>query len=246
LWTNYNQLSCEIEINIRVSSLKWKIKNLSKSVGKKNYRSFQVGISELRKNLEFFLENSEIVSPPVANFELNRLKQRIDIFCNCTSEVLVPINKLFSLEEEIEAQNFEDYQNSFPVDSEVDETGYAEEMRRDTGQFVDFDLVAMDDFLDHLWDVLFEKEIKPYSLFSYKHSVNLILLSRFFNSWNLKIAACNNCRSVFERAKNDIEEYYKSVSALESESRQRRWKLRDDAIIVIVSVGLSTLIQYLI
>ncbi|MGD0405701.1 MAG: hypothetical protein ABSB10_03525 [Candidatus Bathyarchaeia archaeon] len=244
VWANFNQLSYEVEINIAISSLKWRIKNLSKTVGKKNYRSFQAGINRLRINLINFLENSEIVSPPVSNFELNRVKKRIDIFSNCTSEVLVPINKLFSLEEEIEEQNNENYEN-FLLD-DVDETGYVEEIRQKTGQFTDFDLKAMDDFLDHLWDVLFEKEIKPYSVISYKHPVNLILLSRFFDSWNAKIATCNNCKLIFERASKDIEEYYKSATELESESRQRRWRLRDDVIIVIVSVGLSTLIQYLI
>ena len=152
---------------------------------------------------------------------------------------MVPSKKLFSLEEEID-----DHNRGASSEEFFDEED--EHMRDLTGQFFNFDLQAMDDFLDHLWDVLFDKEVKPYSLFSFKHPVNLILLSRFFKTWNSKIAKYVNCSSIFERTKNDIEEYYKSVSELERESRQRRWKIRDDVMIVGVSVGLSTLIQYLI
>lgn len=242
IWSNFKQLDYEMGVSRQISFLKWRIKSLSKpSEKKKNYRSFQANMTVLRNYLVGFLENSEIVSPPISNFELNRLKTRIDIFSNVASEVLVPSNKLFSFEEEFDAHYGFDMPPEEPDDRDEEENN-----RGITGQFFEFDLRAMDEFLDHLWDVLFDKEAKRYSPLSYKHPVNLILLSRFFDKWNSKIAVCGNCKAVFEKAKKDIEEYYKSVGELENERRQRRWKLRDDAIIVIVSVSLSTLIQYLI
>lgn len=247
MWSNYNQLSYETELNKSISSLKWRIRNLSKPSGKKNYRSLQAGITELRRNLMGYLDNSAIVSLPVADFELNRLKKRIDIFSNCASEALVPIDKLFSLAEERDKEFYgeppedEDFEHY-----EFGKTYETQQERAMTGEFTEFDLDAMDDFVDHLWDVLFDKEVKRYWILSYKHPVNLILLSRFFATWNRKISKCSNCKEIFEKASKDIEAYYESVNELKGESRQRRWKLRDDAIIVIVSVGLSTLIQYLI
>jgi hypothetical protein len=247
VWSNYNQLSYEIRVNQAISWLKWRIKRLRTSKEKKNYRAFQFEITILRTNLMNFLENSEIISPPIANFELNRLKERIDIFSNCASEALVPINKLFSRAEEFGAEVAQAQSESGEFNPDDELLEMEEEQNREmTGEFTDFDLKAMDDFLDHLWDVLFEKEVKPYSPSPYKHPINLILLSRFFDRWNSKIATCPNCKEIYKRAKKDIEDYYKSVSEMEQESRQRRWRLRDDVIVVIVSVGLSTLIQYLI
>jgi hypothetical protein len=243
-YANFNQLSFETEVNKTIRLLKLEIKSLSEPLPFyfKNYRSFQAKITQLRTNLIDFLENSEIVSPPIPNFEFNRLKKRIDIFFNCVSEVLVPINKLFSYEEEIDAHHY----GTLPDEEFETEHEEEEHLRETTGQFTEFDLNAMAEFLDYLWGVLFEKETEPYSPLHYKHPVNMVLLSRFFDSWNKKIAACQNCKVIFKKASDDIEAYYASVSELESERRQRRWKLRDDVIVVIASVGISTLIQYLI
>jgi hypothetical protein len=243
VWQNFNQVSVEYRLNTNIMFLKRRIDLLNKVKEKKNYRSFQFLITDLRRNLIDYLENSEIVSPPVANFELDRLRKNIDIFFNCASETLVPINKLFSLEDEIEASKYED--EGEPPDK-ILEWENQDLLRLETGQFDHFDLQAMDEFLDHLWDVLFDKEPKPYLISSFKHPVNIMLLSKFFIKWNQKISVCYNCKSVFKKASDDIEEYYKSMSELESEKRKRRWELRDDVIVVLVSVVLSTLIQYLI
>lgn len=243
LWANYNQLSYETELNKSISSLKWRLKSLQKPSGKKNYRSIQAGITELRNNLIGYLNNSLIVSLPISNFELNRLKQRMDIFFNCASETLVPINKLFSLEDEIEDYYFGERMQTADEEAEQE---WKQHNRQESGEFTEFDLDAMDEFLDHLWDVLFDREPKRYSLYGYKHPINLILLSRFFVTWNQKIAVCDNCKQVFAKAEQDIEAYYKSVTELEGENRQRKWRLRDDVIIVIASVSISTIIQYLI
>jgi hypothetical protein len=248
LWLNYDQLSYELEVSKSISNLKWRIRYLSKPQGKKNYRSFQAGISELRRNLIGYLDKSEIVSLAVPDFELNRLKKRIDIFSNCVSEALVPIDKLFSNAAE---RDKEFYGEPPPDDEEFEVYDFGKsyetaQERAMTGEFTDFDLDAMDEFLDHLWSALFDKEVRRYSIFSYKHPVNLLLLSRFFDEWNVKIARCNNCKPIFKKANEDIEAYYRTVSQLEGENRQRKWKLRDDVILVITSVAISTFIQYLL
>ena len=243
IWSTYNQLSLELEINKTIRFLKWNIKKLSEPSEKKNYRSLQGNITELRNSIVGYLDNSLIIGLPVSNFELNRLKKRIDIFTNCASEALVPINEVFSQIDKYESDCFQDYQEYYEKErakESLDEKNF----RKDTGYFQNFDLPAMDEFLDNLWNVLFEKEVRRYYPLAYKHSVNLILLSRFFAKWNSRISDCQNCKELYEKNKADIEEYYKSVSELEGENRQRKWKLRDDAIIVVVSVALSTLIQH--
>ncbi len=248
IWKNFNQLDYETHVNLDINSLKWRIRSLNITKEKKNYRALQSNIAGLRSNLINYLENSEVVSPPVSNFELNRVKKRIDVFFNCKSEVLVPIDKLFSLSEQ---RDKEFYGEPPEEDEDFDhyEFGKTYEINQErgmTGEFNEFDLEALDEFLDYLWDVLFDKEIKPYSVYSYKHPVNLILLSKFFDMWNSKIERCENCKMVYKKARYDIEEFYKSEDELESEKRQRSWQLKDNVIVVLVSVGLSTFIQYLI
>lgn len=245
IWTNYNQLSYEMEVNKSISSLKWRIKRLSEPSEKKNYRSLQAGITELRRNLVGYLVNSEIVSLPVPNFELNRLRKRIDIFCNCASEALVPIDKVFSVTDRKYEEYYQIHLEEYREEREKEKQS-SELQRKKTGYFNSFDLLAMDEFLDHLWDVLFDKEIKSHGILSYKHPVNLTLVSQFFKYWNNEISRCKNCQKRYKIISDDIETYYESVNQLANENRQRRWKLRDDAIIVIVSVSLSTLIQYVI
>ena len=80
VWQNFNQVSVESRLNTDIRLLKRRIELLNKAKGKKNYRSFQVFITDLRRDLIDYLENSEIVSPPVANFELNRLRKNIRHF----------------------------------------------------------------------------------------------------------------------------------------------------------------------
>jgi hypothetical protein len=246
-YVSTNQILAELSVNFSISNLKWTVFFLTKRQGNKSYRSLQAKMNRLRTSLLDFLEYSEILTPPVFNYELNRLRKRIDIFFNCASEVLVPINKRFS-----RSQEYDDYLAQMAYESEEHPTDeeYAEmneeQMRQETGEIVCFDLYAMDEFLNYFWIVVFEKEAKRYSAFSFKHPVNLIMLSRFFDSWNSLLASCANSKGIYEKASKDIEEYYKSVGELESERRQRTWRLRDDVIVVLVSVCLSTLIQYLI
>ena len=82
-----------------------------------------------------------------------------------------------------------------------------EQVRQETGEIVCFDLYAMNEFLDYFWIVMFEKEAKHYSPFSFKHPVNLIMLSRFFESWNSVLVSCASSKETYEKASKDIEEH---------------------------------------
>lgn len=246
-YVSTNQIIAELGLNISISNLKWSLLFLRRRQKSKNYRSLQAKMNRLRTSLLDFLEYSEILTPPVFNYELNRLKKRIDIFFNSASEVLVPISKSFSRAQDYDEEMAKMYYDSVEHPTEEEEAEMLEESQiAESGGIVSFDLLAMDEFLSYFWIVLFEREPKRYSPFSFKHPVNLIMLSRFFESWNSVLASCVNSKGIYERASKDIEEYYKSIGELESEKRQQRWRLRDDVIIVLVSVGLSTLIQYLI
>jgi ABC-type multidrug transport system fused ATPase/permease subunit len=242
-----SQLNYETSLNSSIYDARDYIAELRKPRTIKNYRSLQGKINRVRRNLKDFVEYSEILSPPIFNYELDRLQQRIDIFFNCASEVLVPINKLFSRAAEFEQEMAEaQYRGSqVSIEEEVLEMEEAN-MRQMTGEISYFDLEAMDDFMRYLWIALFEKEAKRYSPLSFKHPVNLIVLSRFFDSWNSDISSCSNCKAVFEKASKDIEGYYKQLGRIESKRRQQIWQLRDEVLIVILSVGISTLVQYLI
>ena len=247
IYVSTNQIIAELSVNFSISNLKWSIFFLRKRQASKNYRSLQAKMNRLRTSLLDFLEYSEIITPPVFNYELNRLKMKIDKFFNSASEVLVPINKSFSRAQDYDEEMASMYYDSLEHPTEDEEAEMFEEThRQESGEIVSFDLSAMDEFLNYFWIVLFEKEPKRYSAFSFKHPVNLIMLSRFFDSWNSILASCADSKGIYEKASKDIEEYYKSVGELESERRQRTWRLRDDVIVVLVSVGFSTLIQYLI
>jgi hypothetical protein len=240
------QLNFEISLNSSIYDAIYYIGELMKPKTIKNYRLFQGRINRVRRNLKNFVEYSEILSPPIFNYELDRLQKRIDIFFNCSSEVLVPINKLFSRAEEFE-QHMEEGQWDSQVSAEQEFLEMDEEHTRDmTGEIGDFDLGAMDEFMRYLWIALFEKETKRYSPLSFKHPVNLILLSMFFDRWNTIISSCSNSKAIFEKANKDIENYYKQLGRIESKRRQQMWQLRDEVLIVILSVGISTLVQYLI
>ena len=246
---NYVQITSEIELNYAINQLRRCIFSLvtKEERDKRNYRSLQVWINELRLDIVFYLNKSAFVSPPITNFELVRLKKKMDVFFNCSSEVLVPLDKLFSHADEINADY---WATCSPEEDLVEDEEAISELKyqrmEKTGQFDEFGLTEMDDFLIHLLDVLFDKEIKPYSWRTFKHPVNILLISKFFNVWNQKISNCTNCKQSFDKATNDIDEYYKSVDQLESEKRQRKWQLMDDTKIILFSVVLSTIIQYLI
>lgn len=246
-YRSFIQLNFEISLNSSIYDARYYIEELRKPKTIKNYRSFQGRINRVRENLKDFVEYSEILSPPIFNYELDRLQKRIDIFFNCASEVLVPINKLFSRAEEFEREEARAYDESSQAPSDEEILEMVEEQSRDiTGEISNFDLGAMDEFMGYLWIALFEKETKRYSPLSFKHPVNLIVLSRFFEGWNSVISSCSNSKAIFEKANKDIENYYKQLGRIESKRREQMWQLRDEALIVILSVGISTLVQYLI
>jgi hypothetical protein len=213
---------------------------------KKDFRALQVKINNFRRDLKNFIDYSEIISPPVYGYELNRLQKGIDIFFNSISEVLFSKPNVFSRAQKIEQQQTLDYYESLehPTEEEIEE--HFEQMAHDEEGIINwFDLYALDEFLQYLGDTLFART-DAFSPFSYKHPIDLITLSRFFDHWNSVVSSCRNCRSAFKKSKEDIEEYYKLLGRRESERRQRMRRLTDDALIVIISVVLSIIVNYLL
>ncbi|HUW47129.1 MAG TPA: hypothetical protein VMW36_00065, partial [Patescibacteria group bacterium] len=139
-----SQLNYETSLNSSIYDAREYIAELRKPRTIKNYRSLQEKISGVRQNLKNFVEYSEILSPPIFNYELDRLQQRIDIFFNCASEVLVPINKLFSRAAEFEQEMAEAQYRDSPVSIEEEVLEMEEaNMRQMTGEISYFDLEAM-------------------------------------------------------------------------------------------------------
>jgi hypothetical protein len=243
-WRGALQISLETSLNGAISGVRREIERIRKQ--KKDSRVLQVKLNNTRINLKEFINYSEIISPPVYNYELDRLQKRIDIFFNSVSEVLFSKPNVFSRAQKIEQQQSLDYYESVehPTEEELEE--HIEEMEKDMIGIIDwFDLYALDEFLQYLGNTLFA-HTEAFSPFSYKHAVDLITLSRFFDHWNSVVSSCKNCRRTFEKAKNDVEEYYKLLGERETQHRQRMLRLIDAVAVVIASVVLSTIVGYLI
>lgn len=243
-YRSFNQILSELELNRAVFSVRKEIKDLRRQKAEEqNFYALQVKINTLRVDLKTFIEFSAIVTPPIFNYELERLQKGIDIFFNSTSEVLFPINITTSRAQEIQETLDQAYYESVEHPTREELTEMQEEM--DMGEITYFDLYALDEFLQYFGAAFFT-HVKPYSPLGYKHPINLIGLSRFFDSWNSVVSSCKNSQGIFEQAKKDIEEYYKLIGARESRRRERRSRLVENALLVIISVIASTVTNYLI
>lgn len=243
-WRSLLQIVQEMLLNSSIFHVRREIERIRRQ--RKGFRALQFKINNARRELKDLIDYSEIISPPIYNFELDRLQKRIDLFFNVISEVLFPIPQVFSREEEIEQQMCEAYYRSQerPTEEEMAEQ-YEEMQKRQEGIIDWFDLSALDEFLFYLGDSLFAHS-EVFSPFSFKHPINLIMLSRFFERWNTIVSSCRNCKNAYKKSKEDIEEYYKLLGRRESERRQRMRRLTDDALIVIISVVLSIIVNYLL
>lgn len=139
-----SQILLETSLNGAISSVRREIKRIRKQ--KKDFRVLQVKINNTRRNLKEFIDYSEIISPPVYNYELDRLQKRIDIFFNSVSEVLFSKPNVFSRAQKMEQQQSLDYYESVehPTEEELEEQ--IEEMEKDIIGIIDrFDLYALDE-----------------------------------------------------------------------------------------------------
>jgi len=246
---SYSQILYELSLNASIHSVRKEIKKLRerrKQRQEEDVRPLQVKVNKVRIDLKNFIDFSEILTPPIYNYELDRLQKGIDVLFNSISEVLFPMHHVFSQAQKIEQQQTLDYYDSLehPTKEELEEQ-WEEMQKEEMGEIDWFDFYALDEFLQYLGDVLFTRT-KAYSPFSKKHPINLILLSRFFDYWNSVVSSCRNCKSTYEKARKDVEEYYRLLGRRELQRRQRMRRLIDDLLIVIISVAVSTIVNYLI
>lgn len=219
------------------------IKKVISQKGASDFRSLQTNMNRVRTDLKYFIEWSATLTPPISDYELDRLQRAIDIFFNTASEVLFPTPFVFSRAERIERERTLDYYSSqeHPTKEEIDEQ--LQEMEYAEGGIINwFDFMALDEFLNYLGDILFSPT-KPYSAFHSKHPVNVILLSKFFKYWNLVISSCKNSRIVYKKVEQDIERYHSDIEKRETQRRQRMSELKDKVLIVIISVIVSTIVN---
>jgi hypothetical protein len=234
------QILSELSLNKFILNVREDIENLNQKKDEQKYTHYlQVDINRVRLNLKNLVESSEIISPPIHNYELDRLQRRIDIFFNAISEVLFPSYGIFSEQERIEAENLE---SMIPPEQWEEEEAGQDPF---TGRIIEFDRYALDEFMEYLGKALFEP-VRPYSPFSYRHPINLIRLSRFFDEWNSIVSSCSNCKGIFTKVEGDVTKYYEEIGRMETQRKQRMRSLTDSVLIVIVSVVLSTVVGYLI
>jgi hypothetical protein len=239
-WRSLIQINSEFSLNRYILNVREDIENLNQKKDEEKYtRYLQMDINRVRFNLKILVESSEIVSPPIYNYELDRLQKRIDIFFNTISEVLFPSYGIFSEEARIESEH---YESMIPPEQMGEEEAGREPF---TGKIIAFDRYALDEFMMYLGKALFEP-VRPYSPFSYRHPINLIRISRFFTEWNSIIASCLNCKGIFAKVEGDVTKYYEEIGRMETQRKQRMRSLTDSTLIVIVSVVLSTVVGYLI
>jgi len=242
-WRSSLQISQELLLCASIFSARKEVDHIRRH--QKDLNALQFKINKARRELKDFIEYSEVISPPVHSYELNRLHKGIDIFFNSTSEVLFSKPNAFSRKQSIEEQMTLDYYESLehPTREELDEQ--FEEMQKEEMGVIDwFGIAELDEFLQYLGDNLFAWT-EPFSPFSYKHPIDLITLSRFFEHWNSVVSSCKNCRNASEKSRQDIEKFYEVQGERETQRRQRAGKLTDNIMVVIVSVVLSVIVNYL-
>jgi hypothetical protein len=242
-WRSLNQILFEMSLNVSICKVRAEIKSIRR-LKKKDYRALQVKINNFRMNLKDYIDYSKIISPPIFSYELNRLQKGIDVFFNSTSEVLFSKPNIFSRAQNIEQQQTLDEYESIehPTEDELEEQ-YDEMQKAEMGIIDWFSIFALDEFLQYLGDTLFV-HTERFSPFSYKHPIDLITLSRFFDHWNSIVSSCRNCKTTFAKAKKDVEEYYRLIGRREWQRKQRRQRLTDALMVVIISAVVSTLVNY--
>jgi len=243
-WRSLLQVLQEVTLSFSVFRVRKEIKRIGK--GKKDFRSLQFGINNIRRELKDFIDYSEIVWPPVYGYELHRLQKAIDVFFNSTSEALFSKPNVFSRAQKMEEQLTLDYYQNLehPTKEEIEE-GFEEMQKSEVGIIDWFNIYALDEFLQYMGDTLFARTT-AFSPRSYKHPIDLITLSRFFDHWNSVVSSCRNCKSAYEKSRQDIEEYYKLLGRREAQRGQRMRKLLDDIMVVTISVVLSVIVNYII
>jgi hypothetical protein len=236
-WRSLVQIGQEMLLNSSIFHVRREIERIRRQ--RKGFRALQFKINNTRRELKDLIDYSQIISPPIYDYELHRLQKGIDIFFNSISEVLFSKPNIFSRAQKIEQQQTLDYLTEEEIEEHFEQMAHDEE-----GIINWFNLYALDEFLQYLGDSLFAYR-EAFSPFSRKHPIDLITLSRFFDHWNSVISSCRNCKRAYKKSKEDIEEYYKLLGRRESERRQRMRRLIDDALIVITSVIASIIVTYL-
>jgi hypothetical protein len=190
--------------------------------------------------LKDFISFSAILSPPIFNYELDRVQKRIDIFFNSICKILFAPERPYTRAQLIEQQQTLEYYESqeHPTEEELAEE-YEAAQRHDRGEIDWFDRETLDEFMQWLGDTLFVKT-EPFRPFSYRHPINLIDISGFFENWNSVVLRCDE--NTFEEAQKDIDEYYASIR----QGRQRMRGLTDNVVVVVISVFLSVILSKLI
>lgn len=249
-WKSCNQILLELSLNSSISSVRREIERIL-TKERKDFRVLQFRINSARIELKDFIDYSQIVIPPIYGYELQRLQKGIDVFFNATSEVLFSKPNIFSRAQKIEQKEQElqqiiDRYSESGNPTEDDLCEQFEEKQKDEEGIIDtFDFLALDEFLIFLGDTLFARTEK-FSPIAFKHPIDLITLSRFFDNWNSVVSSCDNCKSAFEKSRRDIEKYYRLLGRRELHRKQRMSRLMDNVMVVIVSVTLSIIANYLI
>ena len=168
-------------------------------------------------------------------------QKRIDIFFNSISKMLFPPKRPHTVAQETQRQQTLDYYESLePTQAELhQEFEEFAEHKDETGEIYSFDREALDQFMKYLGDTLFVKT-KPFSPISFRHPIDLIETSGFFETWNSVASRCD--KVTFEEAQKDIDEYYASIR----QEKQRMRGLKDNVVVVVISVFLSVILSKLI
>lgn len=201
---SYALLLCRTIYKVRQEIKKELMLNVRlRKVRKKNKDSYslQIGINSIRIELKAYVNSSEILTPFMPNYELDRLQRSMDTFFNSAGRILFPNPSTFSRGQEIEEQQTLDYYESqeHPTKEEIEEE-FEEMQKSERGEIDWFNFSALDEFLNYLGNILFAPTI-PYLPLSSRYPINLISLSGFFKHWNSKIASCRNSKLEYEETK---------------------------------------------
>jgi len=243
-----NQIMSEYSLNYSIYETRKQICNINRRKEEdRDLRSLQTRVRKLHSDLSNFVRFSGVLTPVIRDYELNRLYMAIDTFFSVAGEVLLEdkswtFSRMHAIEKK--EQDLDDYLQWEPTEKEI-EDHLESERREQDGLIESFDFQAFDESLLFLGDTLFYRT-KAYSFFSTKHSINLVRLSRFFDSWNNILSSCRNSKKAYAKASNDIQIYYEKIEKRETEHQQRTSDLKISLLTIFVSVTLSAVVSMLL
>jgi len=106
------------------------------------------------------------------------------------------------------------------------------------GSVREFTLYELKTFLDYLGNRIFRKN-GYHAFWKMKYPINLIDYTNFFDHWNELLLRSENGKNEMERAKKEVEQYYKENRRRQDVKNERIWYLLSGLLVAVLSAFLG-------